>query len=373
MSAIVTIAQRLDAHIQKVHAQEELVRYELQRALRGQRWDSAAAAPWVRRDESPSTWAIQQLARMVVADSAEFAARGIRVDAGETRLFATMLQHVVARAVPTLYVPNQARAAYPEDGSIPAGATSVRRHRIIDHDDDDLGMIANKGGDVKLIDIGAEWIENNVEEFARGFFWSLMELEQAVFANVPLNTELLEALNRAAERVYELVALQGVAAKNIIGAYNDGNVTITPAPTGTWATATTEEIYGDCKALIEAVKTASGDNYRPNRFNVPSNRWQYMTARRTNTDANVMEMLEKDYPGLVIQEISRASNYDALGTGPRLMAYYYNPAFINIAVARRFTLEAPQRKDLGYKVIGRQRLGGCVIAVPLTVGYMDGI
>jgi hypothetical protein len=46
---------------------------------------------------------------------------------------------------------------------------------------------------------------------------------------------------------------------------------------------------------------------------------------------------------------------------------------IKLIEPRRFALESPERHGFQYRVLGRQKLGGCAITMPLTVGYMDGI
>jgi hypothetical protein len=380
MTTYQKLQQRLDAHIEGHRRGEEAARHELQRALRGLRWDDRSVEDggiiqggWSDRRTNPSDWAIEQLARMVVTDSAHFQELGIRADAGETRLFATMLKHVVARAVPTLYLPNQARQAFPIDNSIPAGARTAAFHRIEDKDDDDLGHRASKADDIKIVELEAEEMIYRLASFARGFEWDMDELEEAAFAGNSLSTEGLAALNRAAERVFELVSLQGYASSNIPGAYNDANVTITGVVTGAWGAATADQVMGDIRQLVEAVKIASGDNFTPNRLLVPANRTRYLNLRRAETDLNVRRMIQDDYPGMQVMEMRRANEYDAAGTGPRMMAFTYSPDLIKVVEPRRFTLETPERHGYTYRVIGRQKLGGTAITVPLSAGYMDNI
>ena len=329
---------------------------------------------WSDKRKSPADYAMEKLAQMFATDSHECQAAGWRADAGETRLFATMLKHIVAKTVPTLYIPNMVRSAFPIDNSTPAGAKTVEFHRIIDQDDDDLGQLSSKADDVMMVDLSAEAELYRLQSFGRGFAWSMDELEEAAFAGVQLQTEGLAVLARAAERVFELVALQGYGEGGIGGAYNDAHITPTAVITGTWSGATHDQIVADIRKLLEAVKTASGTNYRPNRLLVPSEVWQYLAKKRTNTDMNVTQDIIAAYPGLQVLEASpRADDYDAAGTGPRMMAYTYSPDLIRVSEPRRFTLEPPEKHGFSYIVRGRQKLGGTQIIVPLSVGYMDGI
>jgi hypothetical protein len=334
--------------------------------------DFVLGSHWSDSRVNPNDAALERLARMFVQDSAECAASGWRADAGETRLFATMLKHVVARLVPTLYIPNKVRSTFPIDASIPPGAKTFAIRRIVDRDDDDLGILTSKSDDIIEVEIDGEEDVFNLLAFARAFSWSMDELEAAAFAGVPLQTEKLAALNRAAERIFELVSLQGVPERGIIGLYNDGNIPPTGVVTGNWVTATHDQIVGDCRALIEGIYTAT--YMRPNRLVVPSESWRYLSVRRTETDLNVLAALQQDYPGLSIVEASpRADTYDAAGTGPRMMAFTYSPDMVKVLEPRRFSLEMPERHGFNYRVAGRSKLGGAAISMPLTVGYMDGI
>jgi hypothetical protein len=301
----------------------------------------------------------------------EFLDRGWRADVGETRLFTTMLKYVVAKTVPTLYIKNKVREQFPVDSSVPPGAQTVAYRRLTDHGD--LQEISPRGNDIAEVDYDGEEDIYRLVSFAGAFAWSLDELEAAAFAGVPLSTEGLAVLNRAAERNFELVSLQGHTAKGIVGVYNDANPAVTVPTTGTWATATHDQIVADVHDLIDAVFTATGRNYRPNRILIPSTLWRYMAIRRTNTDLNVMTALMQDFPGLQISEASsRADLYDAAGTGPRIMAYTYDPSMVKVVEPRRFTLEPAEKQGFTYRIAGRQKLGGCQMTMPLTAGYMDG-
>ena len=361
---------------------EQEIRDELAKLSRGRslkidslspRLRAAATTPWIKREDrsrAPNDYAMESLVRQL-CDEDTFADRGWRADVGETRLFANMLKYTVARTIPTLYVPNQVRMTFPVDASVPPGAQTVAYHRLTDHGD--LQEISPQANDIVEVTYDGEEDIYRLVSFAGAFSWGIDELEAAAFANVPLSTEGMAVLNRAAERNFDLVGLQGHTAKAIAGAYNDANPAVTVPTTGAWAAATHDQIVADCHDLIDAVFTASGRNYRPNRLLIPSNRWRYMAIRRTNTDLNVMTALQQDFPGLQISEVNRANAYDAALTGPRVMAFTYDPSMIKIVEPRRFTLEPAEKKGFRYRIAGRQKLGGCQMSMPLTVGYMDGV
>jgi hypothetical protein len=387
MSAIVKEHQkRIDAFVSRENDILGMLQEALKRRSRGlqTKFDARDKAsriinaqlhsPLVTYGESPSDFAMEELARQVVANSPTLQEAGFHKDAGGTRLFALELRHIVAKTVPTLYIPNQARMNFPVRTDIPASARTVEHRRIFGHGSQELGVIANKAADIIEVTLEAESDTRRMVPLARKVTWGIEELEEAAFGNVALDTELLSEMGRIAEWVFEVVAYQGAAIKTITGLYNNANVTLVAVITGAWAAATADQIYGDCEQLIEANKAQNQYNHTPNRLAVPSNRWRYLNMRRTNTDSTVKERLEANYPGLQVFEVSRANTYDAAGTGPRMIAFYWNPDYLAIAESRRWQLEPPFRTSaFTWEVAGRQKLGGAFITVPLTVTYMDGI
>jgi len=180
-------------------------------------------------------------------------------------------------------------------------------------------------------------------------------------------------MNNAAERNFEIVGLQGHSSSNIVGMYNDANVSLIAALTGTWSGATQAQILADIRNFLHTIKTNSESNYTPNRLIIPEDLWVYLGARNVNTDRTVMELLMAEFRSLsIIEGSARTNTYDAGGTGPRIMAFYYDEALGAIVEARPFTLEPAEKRGWSYRIPGRNKLGGASIHVPLTFGYMDG-
>jgi len=321
------------------------------------------------RLKHPNEAAIKELVRLFRQDSVY--AANWKEDAGESRLFAQMLQHMMSANIPTLYVPNQARGLFPVDSSIPPGAETVLTQRVVTIDDATLGQMSPSADDIQYVEIRGEFETLRLMSYARGVIWSLDELESAAFAGVQLRQEKMAALNDRVESIFDLVAFLGDAASGFSGMYNNAGITPTAVVTGTWSGATADQILGDVKALIEAV-FAANDNVRPNVLIIPASLTRYLTVRRAETDKNVRTMIQEDYPGIRILECNRADLYDAAGTGPRIMAYFSNPLHLAVLVARSFTLEPPEKHGFTYRLAGRQKLGGGAFHVPLTAGYMDG-
>jgi len=328
---------------------------------------------WVKH---PNEMAIRALVDMFVQDSPRAKARRWKTDAGEARLFELQLRHVVSQVTRTFYIRNQARTLAPVDTSIPAGAETVLKQRVIDEDfapaAGDFGQISPRGDDIIMVDVSGTNETHQLASFARGTSYSLDELEAAAFAGVALRTEKLSALSRAVDSIFDMVALQGYASANFTGLYNDANPAVTVPTTGTWATATADQILADIHDLYQAIKLATGYNEAPTRLVIPSSLTEFLSLRRANTDLNVRMMVAQDFPGLEIVECDRANLYDVAGTGPRIMMLTPNMEYVNIAVPREWTLEPPEKHHFKYEIVGRQKLGGCIMSVPLTVGYMDG-
>jgi hypothetical protein len=325
------------------------------------------------RLKQPNMWAIRQLVREFVADSAYATANEWRADAGEALLFALMLQHVVSQYTPTLYTRKQARTLFPIDNSTPVGAETILKRRLIDEDmADDLGQISPDSDDVIIVDVSGTSETHTVAEFARGIVWSIGELENAAFTGVNLRGDKLAALNRRVESVYDRVALQGYAPANFTGAYNDANIGLTVPTTGTWNAATAVQILADVHDIMQAVHAQTAYNHMPTRLLIPATLTEFLSLRNVAMPGNVRSMIQEDFPGLTIMEADRADLYDVAGTGPRIMAFTPDPMMLNINVPREFTLEPPEKHGLKYRLFGRLRLAGCICSMPLTAEYMDG-
>jgi hypothetical protein len=326
------------------------------------------------RLKHPNEWAIREVARMFVQDSAHAQANEWRADAGEALLFALMLQHVIAQYTPTLYTRQQARTLFPVDNSTPAGAETILKRRLIDEDlADDFGNISPQGDDVILVNVSGTSETHTLASFARGIEWSLDELENAAFAGVNIRGDKMAALNRRVDSIFDRVALQGYPDAGFTGAYNNAGIALTVPTTGTWATATAVQILADVHDLMQAVQLATSYNHMPNRLLIPASLTEFLSLREPAAGyGNVRKMIQEDFPGVTILEADRANLYDVAGTGPRIMAYTNDPMMLNIQVPREFTLEAPERHGFRYRLIGRMKLGGAHVHMPLASGYMDG-
>jgi len=288
-----------------------------------------------------------------------------------------MLTHYVAKAVPTLYIPNQVRAAFPVDSSYPAGADTISYRRIERHRDGSKRprSLSPQADDIPKVKLSAEELLHKVATYPLGISWSIEELERAVFANVPLQSMQLLALDEEAATDFEIVGLLGDTEKGFSGAYNQAGITIVPVVTGTWTIGVTThvQIVGDLQALLYGVKAASGNGRVPNRLWLPSTLWKYLFIRAGGGDpTTVLEAITNEFPGLQVVEIARADLYDAGGTGPRIMAGSYDALAGSIIETMPFRLEAPQQRGFMWDLNGRQRLGGFQCVIPLLYGYMDG-
>ena len=378
------IQDHIDLHTDTLAAIQD----SLSRATTGRPWDRAIVdggtscgivwpRGWSDREKHPNAWACEQLAAQVADKSSIFAERGFRRDAGETLLFARMLTHYVAKAVPTLYIPNQVRAAFPVDSSYPAGADTISYRRIDLHRDGSKRprSMSPQADDIPKVKLSAEELLHKVATYPLGISWSIEELERAVFANVPLQSMQLLALDEEAATDFEIVGLLGDTEKGFAGVYNQAGITIVPVVTGTWTLGITThaQIVGDLQALLYGVKAASGNGRVPNRLWLPSTLWKYLFVRAGGGDpTTVLKAITNEFPGLQVVEIARADLYDASGTGPRIMAGSYDALAGSIIETMPFRLEAPQQRGFMWDLNGRQRLGGFQCVIPLLYGYMDG-
>jgi hypothetical protein len=260
------------------------------------------------------------------------------------------------------------------DNSLPVGAIEYSARRILKHGQ--LKPVAAYGKDAPVITVGAaEDVYRNVE-YQGKIVYTLAQLEHAAFAGFPLETEELQALSIAAEQNFEQVFHNGDNDYGTFGFYNGAAVTSIPlyaVVTGTWSTATHDQIMGDLRALMFGIRMATDVSLLyPDTLVVPSSLMQYLGVRRTNTDLSVRAAIQQEYPGIRIFESHLADTLDAAGTGPRILACASNRMASRFGEPRQLEMLAPQQMGAAFESIGRQNLAGAILPQPLAFGHTDG-
>lgn len=327
------------------------------------------------RTTDPWGFWCDDLAAQVAHNSAHFHRDEYgRADVGETALFAAQLKYYIAEFFGEHYPMTACRSWLTVDNSIPVGAREVSARRILRHGR--MKAVAAYGKDAPVLTVGAaEDVYRNVE-YQGKIVYTLAQLEHCAYAGFPLEMEELNTLAMAAEQNFEQVWHVGDNDYGTLGFYNGAATTSIPlyvVTTGTWATATHDQIVVDVGNLLYGIMTATNvEMLQADTLVVPASLWQYMGVRRTNTDLSVMEALKQEYPGLKIVKSVLANLLDATLTGPRLLAFASTRMACRFGEPRPLETLPAQQVGAAFESIGRQNLCGAILPQPIAFGHMDG-
>jgi len=158
----------------------------------------------------------------------------------------------------------------------PASPTPVGASTITYRAQDVFGtaqFFANKAEDLPVIGVTADEATKKVHPFGAKYTWSLIDLQRAAFAGVPLNADKALATQLAVERLLERVLAVGTPTNNLglEGLFNLTGPNVTGTPATNWATETFENILLQLLAMEKSI-------YDRNKGVVPSSSFRLVLA-----------------------------------------------------------------------------------------------
>lgn len=246
------------------------------------------------------------------------------------------------------------------------------------------GWINGNADDINLAGTERAKHETAVHMAGVGYSYGYEELEHARMLGMNLTADDALAARRAYEEFLDTVALTGDSSKNMEGLFNNSSVTAAAATTGTWSTATEDEILRDVNDAITLVHTQTLRTVMANTLLLPWTKMNFIASERLgDTQSTILEFLRSNnvYTATTGQQlmIRGLRELDTAGTsvspaGTRMVAYRRDPAVLkmHLPMPHRF-LPAYQDGPLRFVVPGVFRLGGLDIRRPKEIVYQDGI
>ena len=218
--------------------------------------------------------------------------------------------------------------------------------------------------------------------------WTIPELESGQKLGRPIDVQKFNGLQLKHQMDIDEQVYIGDTALNLKGMLNHASMTnVTNAVTGTWATATPDQILADVNELLTSVWQASAFALCPSRLLLPPAKFGLISSKKVS-DAGNMSILEYvrincvanhvNGRPLEIAPLKWLTGTTAGGQGPgaggadRMIAYTKDSQRI------RFPLVPLQRTPLEYRDLRQLttyfgRLGAVELVYPETIGARDGI
>ena len=287
--------------------------------------------------------------------------------------------HIESGVNATVYPEIQYPSLIPVDTSAHPFAKSVTYYSS-----DKFGRanwINGNSDDIPLAGTELAQHETMVHMAGVGYAYGYEEINQAQLFGVNLKADDAAAARRAYEEMVDRVALLGDTAKGFEGLINNSTVSAEAAVTGTWGTATEDQILDDVNAAILGVSVDTNYTSMANTLLMPYSKMnQLSTTRLGDTSMSLMAFLKKNntYTAMSGQQLSiraiRGLDTAGAGSTARMVAYRRDPQVLklHIPMPHRF-LPVHQDGPLNFVVPGVFRLGGLDIRRPAEVRYVDGI
>ncbi|MCK5605465.1 DUF2184 domain-containing protein [Candidatus Pacearchaeota archaeon] len=314
-----------------------------------------------------------------ILDQVEREARAHRLDANETMFFLRQLEQVEE----TLYEYDEKMLTYrqhiPVDNSINPGAAEATYRMVEKVGKAKVGKGAY-AGDLPRADARSTEFTQKIRGITSSFGWTVDEIRNAAYANVPLSRIKSEAATRSIREQENDIAWNGKSDEGLLGFLSTEQQINTLGVAKTWSSvATPDEILQDVSTAIGTIMTQSLKTRRPNAMLLPIDQFLRLGTipRATGSDVTVIEFILKHKSVYGIDTIDSLPDELDLaftsGTEDGCIFYEKNPTVIQQRIPLEILIHPVQIKGFEFIFPVESRHGGTVIRYPLACLFVTGI
>lgn len=227
-----------------------------------------------------------------------------------------------------------------------------------------------------LAGTGYELSKQEIERFAR-----IQSQGSGDQGGGNLGERKASAARMVAEKfVYDRV-IRGSTEKNFTGMINDPRVPTANAPTGSWATATPDQMLADVNAALQDVYVNSRETALANTLLLPTSKFLFINnARISNTDTSVLKYLSENnsFSAISKQPLTIAPSRELETAGAsstaRMVAYEKSPDNMEFFLPGLFEfMPLFATSSMTWRVDGVMNVGQFELYRAKTMSYRDNI
>jgi hypothetical protein len=309
----------------------------------------------------------------------QLAARGLRVDAGETAAYARQLEFLQAEAIEAKHPEFKGLSLVPVfGGAIPLGARSHTYRQIEGFGEAEL-LEAMAPEDFPTADVRGEEVSGLFRSVGAKYSVNIEELQAAAMMSTNVESEKAKIARKVMEsKLDKLVWLGGGPFEGLTDDDMSEDDT-TAAGTPDWEQAATADeltaIENTFRATINAQFVATKGLFPALDFVLSTKAWLKMGLWIPGTTAGggktIGDFLLSSVPG--VRSISHCSRLDGVGAGgkDRLIAFPRDPEVMDVILPLRFEQFAPQLAGMQFTTYCRAKYGGIRQKHPLAVRRVD--
>jgi hypothetical protein len=303
------------------------------------------------------------------------------LDADEGLFFERELEFVKQQTYDIKYTELKATRMIPVSTAAGPGAESIVYEQY-----DSVGImkiIADYADDLPRSDVKGKEFITPVKSLGGGYGYSLQEIRASMKAGKRLETRKANAARKSYDQRVNNIAWKAdgsAAYGGLTGFFYNANTTKSPAPTGTWSTATPDQIIADVNFAINNIKTVTKGVESANVVMMPVEQMALIssTPRSSTSDTTILEFLRRVHPGVTFEELVECDAVDPAPSGGAaptdlLIAYRRDPNNLTLELPQLFEQLPVQRRNLEFVVNTHARIAGVIMYYPLSVHIVEGI
>lgn len=301
----------------------------------------------------------------IAASSAE------RFDANETAMFARQLEDIDAELYRVEYPELRGTQIVPVRTAIDEGAEQYT-YRVLDG----AGVsrvIANYAEDLPRVDVQGKEVTTALFGHGASYGYSIQDLRRSRMARLPLDSERAELARETIARKNDEIIALGESSISITGFFNNAGVSLVTPTTGTWLTATADQIVDDLLKIERAIIVDSNAVEMPDTVVLPPGLYALANTKRlSNTETTALEFFLRKSMGVKSAEVWARGQTAGAGGVARIAMGRKDPKVLQALLPLPFYQMAPEQKGLGFVINCDSRAGGVIFRRPKAWRYMDG-
>jgi hypothetical protein len=309
-----------------------------------------------------------------------------RLDDNTSAFFVRELTAIRSRTYDVVYPQYKALTHLPISSEAGPGADTVVFYTF-----DRVGTmkyIGNYADDLPRADVFGEENRAAVKSIGNAYGYNVQEIAAAALAGRPLPQRRANAARETYDQTVNKIGWLADGSATYGGNYGllfSPNIGISQPTTGTWSTASADNIIADFAKVFAEQQVATKGVEVPNTALFPLSVWTRLTSipRSTLSDTTVLEFLKKNYPMITtwdwVNELGSVTSTKGLkpsGTaGSTNCVVLFNKSsdkFV-LELPRPFEQLPPQAKNLEWVVNCHARVAGVIMYYPLSVYVMEGV
>ena len=293
----------------------------------------------------------------------------LRLDAVETAIFASQLEHVKAKSFDVLYPAFKARQFVPVSHECDPADQTVTYYQW-----DSFGAakaISNYGMDLPNVDVAGKEFSAKIKEIGASYTYTVNDVRVALKTGTSLDQKRAAAARRAIEAGIDDTLAWGLPEFGMPGLLNHPNVSTVTLPTGTWSSASAENILKDLNYMVQTIIVATKQVHTPDTLILDTVSFARLSQTVAGNQLNdtIMGIFLKTNPYIKnIDQWVKLDTASAAG-GPMILCYLRNPDVAEAEIPVEFEQHPLQPRNLEFVTNCTARVSGVQIRYPNALCY----